>query len=240
MYARLGFAVAAFLKPAILIVDEILAVGDLSFQAKCHAHMRRQPKEGTTVLFVSHDLMGMADFCPRAMVIADGRLVFDGSTPEAIGIYKRGMAIPQVAEASVVGRPPYELRINGRLAGETIECRPNDALSVELEIDEPPDAMPATVDLNFVIETEEGRKAIHLRSDLDGTVMSIGPGRNTLTVYIEDLALVPGSYSLWLRVVALQAIMPAIWDTERLQLHVAGDPRLESIAQPRHRFSQGV
>src|SRR6267142_5771402 len=191
MYARLGFAVAAFLKPDILIVDEILAVGDLSFQAKCLAHMRGLPKNGTTVLFVSHNLLGMADLCPRAMVLADGHLEFDGPTSEAVGIYRQLLAMPRATNAAVLGRPSHELRINGRPVEASIESGPNERLLVELDVDEPPETLPAGIELNLVIETSDGRKAIHLRNDLDGTLLRIGPGRNTLAIEIEDLALVP-------------------------------------------------
>jgi lipopolysaccharide transport system ATP-binding protein len=238
MYARLGFAVAAFLKPAILIVDEILAVGDLGFQAKCIAHMRQLSRDGTTILFVSHNLLAMADFCPRAIVMADGRLMFDGPTSEAIGVYRRILAIPAASEASVEGRPAHELRVNGRLAGETIECRPNDAIRIELEVDQPSEAPVVDIEFNLAVETPDGRIVIHLRNDMDGTVLRLGPGRRTLTIDIDDLALVPGTYTLWLRVVSLQAAPPVIWDTERLPLVVVGDQRLESIVQPRYRFGQ--
>jgi len=238
MYARLGFAVAAFMKPTILIVDEILAVGDLGFQAKCLRHMRQLSRDGTTVLFVSHNLLGMADFCPRAMVMADGRLIFDGPTSEAIGVYRGAMAIGPASDAPVEGRPSHQLTINGRLAGETIECRPNDPLGIEIAVDEPGDAPLAEIELNLVIETTDGRKAIHLRNDLDGTVLRLGPGRSTLTISIDDLALVPGSYTLWLRVVGLRVAKPIIWDTDRVSLVVVGDQRWESIVQPRYRFSQ--
>ena len=170
--------------------------------------------------------------------MADGQLVFDGPTSDAIGLYRRMLAVQPTAETPIVGRPRDELRINGRPADDTIECQSNDALFVELEVNQPPDATLAGVELNLVIETPDGRMAVHLRNDLDSTVLSIGPGRNALTVDIEDLALVPGNYTLWLRVVSLQAAEPVIWDTERLPLMVAGDQRLGSIVQPRHRFGQ--
>jgi lipopolysaccharide transport system ATP-binding protein len=238
MYARLGFAVAAFLKPAILIVDEILAVGDIGFQAKCLAHMRQLSKDGTTVLFVSHNLLGMADFCPRALVIADGRLVFDGPTTSAIGTYRQMLALPRLAEAPLAGRPQHQLLINDQVADDAIECASNDRLRVELRIDKPPDAAVTRIELNLVIETSDGKIAIHLRNDVDGTVLEAGPGTSIFRIEIEDIALVPANYLLWLRVVDLQAAEPVIWDTARLSLVVAGDQRLDSMVRPRHRFAQ--
>lgn len=240
MYARLGFSVAAFLKPDILIVDEILAVGDLGFQAKCLAHMRSLPTEGITILFVSHNLLGMADLCPRAMVMSDGHLTFDGPTSEAIGRYRQMLAVPRESGTSAAGRPTHELRINGRPAGDVIECGSNDPLRVELDVDEAPEATVAPIELNLVIETPDGRKAIHLRNDHDSTVLRAGPGDNVFTIEIDDLSLVPGTYALWLRIVDLHGATPMIWDTERVPLVIAGDSRWESIVQPRYRFRAGV
>jgi len=238
MYARLGFAVAAFLRPAILIVDEILAVGDLGFQAKCLAHMRQLSRDGTPVLFVSHNLQAMADFCPRAMVMTEGRLAFDGGTSEAIGVYRRTFGTSSHSGAPVAGRPSHELIVNGRRVDDVVDALPNDALRIELVFDQPADTAVGDVELNLVIETSDGRLAIHLRNDMDGTALRAGPGRNTLTLDIEDLALVPGTYVMYLRVVDLEAAPPVIWDTERVSLLVDGDQRLQSITQPRHRFGQ--
>lgn len=239
MYARLGFAVAAFLKPAILIVDEILAVGDLGFQAKCLAHMKQLSMDGTTVVFVSHNLLAMADFCPRAIVMSDGQLAFDGPTSEAIGLYRRVLAMPGTSESTVGVRPLYTLRVDGRPAADGIECRPNDAMRLDLVVEQPSDVSNVEVELNLVVETSDGRMVIHLRNDLDDTLLTLGPGLNTLTIDVEDLALVPGAYWFWLRVAALRAPTPTIWDTERLPLVVGGDQRFQSIVQPRHKFSQG-
>jgi len=238
MFARLGFAVAAFLRPAILIVDEILAVGDLPFQAKCLAHMRQLSADGTTVLFVSHNLLAMADFCSRGLVMADGHLTFDGPMSEAISGYRRMLPASAASDAATEGRPSHELRVNGRPAVGTIECRPHDALEVEVDVDHPRDAGLSEVVLNLVIEAADGRKAIHLRNDIAGTGLTIGPGGTTFTIAIDDLSLAPGAYTMLLRFVSLRADRPVIWDTDRLQVLIVGDQRLASLVQPRYRFSQ--
>lgn len=237
MYARLGFAVAAFLKPEILIVDEILAVGDLAFQAKCLVHMKKLSQDGTTVLFVSHNLLSMADFCPRALVISEGTLAFDGPTSDAIAIY-RGILAGARERQETDGRPSHALRIDGNSADPTLSRLPNDSLAIELEVEVPPNGALGEIELNLVLETPDGRMPMHLRNDLAGTVLRLGPGRNTLTVDIDDLGLAPGSYWLWMRVVALQEAAPTIWDTDRIELIIAGDQRQASLLQPRHRFGQ--
>lgn len=236
MFARLGFAVAAFLRPDILIVDEILAVGDLGFQGKCLAHMRQLSRDGTTVLFVSHNLLAMADFCSRSMVLAEGQLIFDGATSDAISEYRRRLQSSR-DQFAYDDRPSHIVRVNGACVEQLIECRPNDALRIDLVIQQSANAPIAEVELNLVIETPDGRMAVHLRNDLDGTLLSLKPGQNTLTVDIADLALVPGSYALWMRVVNLRASPPVIWDTDSIELVVLGDQRWDAVALPRHRFS---
>src|SRR5215469_4194584 len=87
MYVRLGFAVAAHLDTEILIVDEVLAVGDLAFQKKCLGKMEDVGKDGRTVLFVSHNLGAIRSLCSKAILLAEGHVAFSGTTTEAISRY---------------------------------------------------------------------------------------------------------------------------------------------------------
>jgi lipopolysaccharide transport system ATP-binding protein len=87
MYLRLAFAVAAHLEPEILLVDEVLAVGDVRFQKKCLNKMEDVGQQGRTVLFVSHSMPAITRLCERAVLLDDGRLVQDGRSHQVIGIY---------------------------------------------------------------------------------------------------------------------------------------------------------
>jgi lipopolysaccharide transport system ATP-binding protein len=87
MQVRLAFAVAAHLQPEILLVDEVLAVGDAQFQQKSLGKMESVTNEGRTVVFVSHNLAAVRRLCPRSLVLERGRLVFDGDTDKAIERY---------------------------------------------------------------------------------------------------------------------------------------------------------
>jgi len=87
MYMRLAFAVAIFTQPDILLVDEILAVGDTAFQAKCIAKMEEFKKEGVTTLFVSHSMEAVKDFCQRVIYLKEGKIIFDGEVKEGIEKY---------------------------------------------------------------------------------------------------------------------------------------------------------
>ncbi|MDA8105742.1 MAG: ABC transporter ATP-binding protein [Nitrospiraceae bacterium] len=87
MYLRLAFAVAAHLEPEILLVDEVLAVGDMAFQQKCLGKMRDVAVEGRTVLFVSHNMSAIQSLCSRAIFLKDGKITFQGSTEQAVKYY---------------------------------------------------------------------------------------------------------------------------------------------------------
>jgi lipopolysaccharide transport system ATP-binding protein len=89
MQARLAFAVAAHLEPDILIVDEVLAVGDAEFQKKCLGKMGDVAKEGRTILFVSHNLAAVESLCNRAIILTNGEISYSGTQTEAIATYMR-------------------------------------------------------------------------------------------------------------------------------------------------------
>ena len=94
MYVRLAFAVAAHLEPEILIVDEVLAVGDAEFQRKCLGKMGEVARGGRTVLFVSHNLGAVRQLCARSMLLNNGRISLDGKTNKAIEVYSNSKEMP--------------------------------------------------------------------------------------------------------------------------------------------------
>jgi lipopolysaccharide transport system ATP-binding protein len=88
MYARLGFAVATEVDPDVLLIDEILAVGDIPFQEKCMARIDDFRRRGKTIVFVSHDLGSVRKLCPRALLIHNGVVRIDGSTDQVLAEYE--------------------------------------------------------------------------------------------------------------------------------------------------------
>ena len=90
MTVRLGFAVAAHLQPEILIVDEVLAVGDLEFQEKCLGKMEQVSSEGRTIIFVSHNMGAIRALCTRAILLSEGRMIVDGKPATIIDQYAAG------------------------------------------------------------------------------------------------------------------------------------------------------
>jgi lipopolysaccharide transport system ATP-binding protein len=137
MYVRLAFAVAAHLEPEILIVDEVLAVGDIAFQKKCLGKMGSIAQGGRTVLFVSHNVEAVQKLCNRCVWLKDGRVHKDGKADEIVEAYFNNVSSGQTLSCS---NPDYGLTIhkvalrNDR-GQESYQFRPGDDLVVEISYD---------------------------------------------------------------------------------------------------------
>jgi lipopolysaccharide transport system ATP-binding protein len=110
MYVRLAFSVAAHLEPEILIIDEVLSVGDLHFRNRCLGRMRDMRDEGRTVLFVSHDLTSVRQLCTRAILLTAGRINMDGTPDEVTRTYEQMNRDPSCGNAGAADRvhpPPH-------------------------------------------------------------------------------------------------------------------------------------
>ncbi|AGA26763.1 ABC transporter ATP-binding protein [Singulisphaera acidiphila] len=112
MYVRLAFAVAAHMEPDILIIDEVLSVGDLAFQRKCMDHAKRLRERDVTLLFVSHSMFSIKAVCDRSVYLAAGEVVYDGPTDEAIRRYDSEGRMDMSAWAqATVGSDPTQCPI---------------------------------------------------------------------------------------------------------------------------------
>jgi lipopolysaccharide transport system ATP-binding protein len=112
MYVRLAFAVAAHLEPDILLLDEVLAVGDLAFQRKCMEHAKRLANRGVTLLLVSHNMFAIKSMCERAIYIGKGQVVADGTTDEVTHQYENDSRLQMAAWAEgAVGSDPAKCPI---------------------------------------------------------------------------------------------------------------------------------
>ncbi len=123
MQMRLAFAVAAHLEPEILIVDEVLAVGDAEFQKKCLGKMSDVTKEGRTVLFVSHNMGAVQSLCTRGVVLAQGRVDFMGSADEAITYY---LSSAHATQTERFWPTPAEAPGNDKVRLRRVRVRPVD------------------------------------------------------------------------------------------------------------------
>jgi len=104
MYMRLGFSVAIHVEPEVLLVDEVLAVGDVGFQIRCFDRMRELQASGTAIVFVSHWLQLVQQLCPRAIFLTGGRVAFDGPVDGAIAAYHTGIHDPLIGDSEAAVR----------------------------------------------------------------------------------------------------------------------------------------
>jgi len=151
MYLRLAFSVAAHLEPEILVVDEVLAVGDAEFQRKCLGKMSAVAKEGRTVLFVSHDMSAISRLTEETIVLDDGKLAYRAPTQKAVDYYmssgfsKTGERTWSAGEISPSSAPfhPIALRVKNS-EGQVVDImRSTEPITVEIEyrLDEPIQAL---------------------------------------------------------------------------------------------------
>ena len=131
MYVRLAFAVAAHLEPDILLVDEVLAVGDVQFQNKCLGKMEDVAGLGRTVLFVSHNMSAIERLCSRCIVINSGKVKFNGNTAEAISGLLSSSTDLSVAIMQITG-PLKKVDLLAGTTHQRKESRPKTSTNAEV------------------------------------------------------------------------------------------------------------
>jgi lipopolysaccharide transport system ATP-binding protein len=207
MYVRLGFAVAAHLEPEILLVDEVLAVGDVAFQKKCLGKMGEVAHGGRTVLFVSHNMAAVEALCKRSLMFSDGKLVANGDTTSVI--------LSNVAQSAAPGSGAADLTVHpGRRPGDTptmtrVELgngagpatgaiRIGDPMEIRVSYRA---ARPLRPVLGSVIKTSYGTPVFSVSDRFCSQLAECEPRvEATIVCRIERLMLIPGNYSidLWL------------------------------------------
>jgi lipopolysaccharide transport system ATP-binding protein len=202
MYVRLAFAVAAHLEPEILIVDEVLAVGDAQFQKKCLGKMQEVAKGGRTVIFVSHNMGTVTSLCSRAIWMAEGQVHRTGNVREVVNDYlTKGMASNyKTVSLKDLPRPSYVH--DDRLRLESIEW----LNEVPLQHGEPAEALirfvthkPVDgVSVGIGFSTIEGTRLLSYDTDFQGDCRPALPAAQTHSVRlsINSLPLGPAIYSL--------------------------------------------
>jgi homopolymeric O-antigen transport system ATP-binding protein len=195
MYVRLAFAVAAHLEPDILIVDEVLAVGDALFQAKCLGKMGNFAQSGRTVLFVSHNMDAVRNLCQRAVWLKDGRLHKDGRADDVIGAYFDNVSDEPSSPRT---NPDYGLIIqkvvlrNDR--GENCsQFYPGEDLIVEISYD-----ARKHLDRPYVVLAVQGINGSCFTANMciDGYRPEALFGAGKITCRFKSLPLFPQSYSV--------------------------------------------
>ncbi len=192
MYLRLAFAVAAHLDPEILLVDEVLAVGDAAFQKKCIGKMSEAAGEGRTVLFVSHNMAAVRSLCSTGVVLESGRVLYRGAINDAIQRYHAGLASPQSSTSSQRGRFA-DVCVNG-INGNAIGSGEPFQASCTLR----PSHGWAGFRVACVVQSETGEEIIAV--SVDSTQLDLPADAVRISTHFPGLWLKPGVYSLFFKV----------------------------------------
>jgi len=197
MYVRLAFAVAAHLEPEVLIIDEVLAVGDAKFQSKCMGKMKDVADHGRTVLFVSHNMGLISTLCQRGIVLEYGQIIADTSSNEAVDIYLSDLDTR--AEVDLAERTDRNGNGNSRYnkllvtSGSDKPIVSGGPLRIDMQLTEPQVSVVSTIS----IYDNMGQPVLDLCSKplADQDHMFDKPGTE-ITCELESCPLVPGRYRM--------------------------------------------
>jgi lipopolysaccharide transport system ATP-binding protein len=201
MKVRLAFSVAAHLEPEILIIDEVLAVGDQSFQQKCMGKMNGVAKSGRTILFVSHQMAAVENLCTRSIVLERGSVMTDGPSTEAIARYCELLSheskVPLAERNDRKGDGQLRLtsvRLTNSLSTGANVIHMGGDWSLELQFTGA--GLVKRPQVGILITTANGQRIARILSTETHGDMPSADRRLSLRAYIQNLNLVPGYYQL--------------------------------------------
>ena len=188
MKTRLGFAIAAFLEPSVLIVDEVLAVGDQMFQQKCLDRMRTVLHSGTTLLLVSHDLAAVGATASRAIWLADGTMQADGPVDEVLAGYRTAIEKEAASKIELEG----EIRISNlkTFGGTGGAVTTSGTCSVRFDV-----TAPQAKHANFFLGVSQGAATPIFAVRKEG--IRVSEGETHVAVDFGGIPLPAGGYFLW-------------------------------------------
>lgn len=202
MLVRLGFAVASCIEPDILLVDEVLAVGDAAFRQKCLMRIHSLLENGTSIIFVSHNINMVEAVCSKAIYIKQGQIVCQGKTGEAIDAYERDLHEEQARKLDIASPlQQAEALANVQLtqiellneAGLPLEqCRSEQAVVIRVSYTALHSI--AKVDAVIRIVRSDGLTCCMLRTAVDHASFSLQQGEGSFSVRLDPLQLIGGSY----------------------------------------------
>jgi len=201
MYLRLGFSIAAHLDPDILLLDEVLAVGDAAFQAKCIKRIAQLRKEGTTIVFVSHNLGAVESLCDRTLLIKEGQIYKSGATHEVIAAYEdlllrlspKGRAA--LAESSTSAAAEIvSVKVFDSEGHHTTMFATGDAMSIQVELNVHRRIEDAVVEVYF--NSVFGNLHTHFSTETGGQLLDLEPGSTIVEFSCSEITLEVAAFEL--------------------------------------------
>ncbi|MBE9475315.1 MAG: ABC transporter ATP-binding protein [Chloroflexi bacterium] len=247
MYVRLAFAVAAHLEPEILLVDEVLAVGDIAFQKKCLGKMGDVAKQGRTVLFVSHNLAAISNLCDRACLIDQGKLAITGIPEDVIEFYMRSInkfghsssaeenSLLNIQNREGEGQLRFSsLKIYDNQGNEISSLKCGEDITFKIGYSGNVNLMNKNVVMSIAFFDIFGRPLFLCRSDLQGMEYYQIPQSGRVRCQIPKLPLPPGDYRINLHAEVNGVVADWLIDAYKLTV-IEGDYFGSGRLPPRNR-----
>ena len=240
MVVRLGFAIAAHIDPDVLLLDEVLAVGDLSFQQKSFERILELKRRGTTMIFISHDLNAVQKLCDRAVLLDKGRIVDEGRPAEVIHRYRRSV------QTKSSGTAPEQFQSRGMFAihgvrivdehGEEVETIAS-GRPMRLEIDYATTRPIRRPDVHVWIERNDGLLCHATTTHQMGVAPDVVEGKGTIALHYEAVQLLPNSYVINLDIYEDAAAVPLASAHKCRSFQTTSDTRCSGVVDLPHRWT---
>ena len=199
MVVRLGFSVAAHLEPDILLVDEVLAVGDLAFRTKCQLRIQELKKAGVAIIFVSHNLHAVNHVCTRAIALEKGQMLYDGEVERAIDVYRASLIQLDASMEKMIRGGTGEVRIQKLevlndmdLPQDEFETSEYTKLRLHYQAIQP----VVNPVINLAINLLYDQQVAGIRTDVDGIQVGTLEGEGSIDLVIPNFNLLPNVYTI--------------------------------------------
>jgi ABC-type polysaccharide/polyol phosphate transport system ATPase subunit len=240
MLMRLGFAIASNLSAPVVIVDEVLAVGDGYFQRKCIDRLLEMRKNPTTLVMAAHDLHALRSLCDRGLWLRHGRVAALGPVDDVLGEYEEHLRRRTAVAATPAGTGGtgeiaiLAVRLADADAVERREFRTGDTLRVEVEFEtrQPLDS-PA---MGVALFRDDGVYCYGPNTLFDGVLSGPYDGRYVLTAEFEDLPLLPGTYQASVAFYDKDHVYAYAWQHRLYPFTVRSEKKDHGLVRLRHRF----
>ena len=221
MYVRLGFAVAAHTEPEVLLVDEVLAVGDISFQSKCLDAMQRLRREGVTICLVSHNLSLVRNFCARTILLAQGRVSADGPSASVVDCYTRtaqGVGSSERTEAGLEIGLIRSVRLMDSEGRDVTVLASGKPLTVAIRFRTPPELAP--VSCGVFLHRSDGLYCHGARS-FDHSIQFDGGEETQVDLSYGSVSLAAGTYDVSVGIYSADGSLPLDYHDRRYSFEVS-------------------
>ena len=214
MYVRLAFAVAVHTEPDILLVDEVLAVGDEAFQRKCLDKIREFQEEGCTIIIVTHALGQVVELCDRAVLLNRGEIVIDGDPSKAVAMFRDILEERRLESIKPSDRDRQSLgftdiTVTASETGPRGEILPGADLTFDLEIHSDLDMSDMVIAVQF--NTPTGQDVWGTTTKRLGLTLPSGPGDSRLRFTLRDTRFGPGKYFINLSIIDPSGVHQHDW-----------------------------